>query len=182
MLEKDSQKIVDELETAHNTEIAGYFFYKAAAELVSDDKGKNIFEHLASEELDHIKVISSIAESVKSGGGWLAYEDAVKRGLQAEGGKAAPVFPEENELIDRLRTNESDLNAVAIGIEAEERAVEFYSGLLKRAETPEEKVVLTNILEMEKGHLKILRWESESLNQTGFWCGTMEYSVEKEVE
>ncbi len=43
-------------------------------------------------------------------------------------------------------------------------------------------MLLTRLLEMEKGHLKILRWESEALNRTGFWCGIMEYSVEKEVE
>jgi rubrerythrin len=178
LLEKDSQKIVEELETAHNTEIAGYFFYKAAAEMVEDEKGRNVFEHLAAEELDHIKVISAIAESVKSGEGWLAYEDAVKRGE----GEGLPIFSGENKLLDSFKANQSDLNAVMIGIESEEKAVEFYSALLNKAETPDEKVVLTNLLEMEKAHLKVLRWESESLNRDGFWCGQMEYSVEKEVE
>ncbi len=33
---------------------------------------------------------------------------------------------------------------------------------------------------MEKGHLKLLRWEYEALVKDGFWCDFMEYSVEKE--
>ena len=54
--------------------------------------------------------------------------------------------------------------------------------MLKAARGSAEKGLLTKILEMEKGHLKTLRWESESINKTGFWCGEMEYSVEKETE
>src|SRR3989304_9637367 len=98
MLKKDSQRIVDELQTAHATEIAGYFFYKAAAEMIEKKKGRNVFEHLAGEELDHIKVIAAIAKSLKGGGKWLAYDEAVKKG-KGEGG---PIFPEANELIKRL--------------------------------------------------------------------------------
>ncbi|MBI5810453.1 MAG: ferritin family protein [Deltaproteobacteria bacterium] len=173
--------MIDELSVAHNTEIDGYFYYTAAADVVGDEKGKDVFKHLAEDELEHIKAIAAIAEAVKSGMGWISYEEALKRGtLSGEGG--APIFPKQNELIKRLRKNQTDLNAIGIGIEAEENAVEFYGGMLGRAETPVEKVVLTNILEMEKGHLKMLRWERESLIKTGFWCGTMEYSVEKEAD
>jgi rubrerythrin len=71
---------------------------------------------------------------------------------------------------------------VQIAIETEMGAVDFYANLLKEATTPAEKVCLTKLLEMEKGHLKVLRWEYESLNKTGFWCGEMEFSVEKESE
>ena len=67
-------------------------------------------------------------------------------------------------------------------MEAEESAVGFYGSLLSLADSPVEKTVLTRLLEMEKGHLKVLRWEKESLVKTGFWCGEMEYSVEKESE
>lgn len=172
--------IIDELGVAYRTEIDGYFFYNAAAIMVGDDKGKNIFSHLAKEELDHIRVISRIADSVKSGMGWIGYEEALKEGVAAS--KGVPIFQGENELIKRLEKNQTDLNAVKIAVENEERAVEFYSRLLKGVKTPVEKVVLTNILEMEKGHLKLLRWESESLVKTGFWCGDMEYSVEKEMD
>jgi len=177
----ETNKIIAEFEKAYKTEIAGHLFYTAAAGIISDDKGKNVFKHLAAEELQHIAVVSSIAESVKSGRGWISYDEAVKggAGINAE---ALPIFPERDRLVARLKNNPTDINAIHIAMESEEAAVTFYSDLLKDAGSPVEKVVLTTLLEMEKNHLKILRWEDESLRNTGFWCGDMEYSVEKESD
>lgn len=171
-------KIIQDLKTAYNTEIAGYHFYTTAAAMIDDPKGRSVFTNLAKEELTHIIVVGKIADSVKSGHGWISYEDAVS----AASGSGLPIFPKENELVKRFLTNKTDLNAVTIAIESEEAAVEFYSRLLKGAKSPVEKVVLTKLLEMEKGHLKVLRWESESLVKSGFWCGNMEFSVEKEID
>lgn len=172
--------ILTDLTTAYNTEITGYHFYTTAAALVEDPKGRAVFSNLAKDELAHIVVVGKIAETLKNGLGWISYEEALAQGFGVA--IAGIPFTPENELIKRLSTNQSDVNAVQIGIEAEEAAVEFYSRLLKQATTPAEKVCLTKLLEMEKGHLKALRWESESLNKTGFWCGEMEFSVEKESE
>lgn len=174
------KKIIEDLGIAYKTEIKGYAFYNAASMVASSERGKNVFSHLAKEELDHIRAISAIAESVKSGGGWIGFEAALKRAVST--GEGLPIFQGENELISRLKENPSDINAVKIAIENEDNAVDFYSKLLGAASSPEEKVVLTELLEMEKGHLKILRWELESLTKTGFWADTMEFSVEMEKD
>ncbi len=181
MSEEASTTIIEELERAKNTEVEGYFLYKAAAEMITDEKGANIFTHLAKEELDHIRAITAIAASVAGGEGWLSYSQGLARDT-AKPTEGIPIYTGKNELLERLKENQTDQNAVNIGIESEVLAVEFYSGLLAKASTPEEKVLLTELLEMEKAHLKILRWESESLNNTGFWCGNMEYSVEMETD
>lgn len=173
------KKTIQNLEVAFKTEIAGHLFYNAAAKMISDKKGKNIFKHLAKEELEHMRVLSSIAGALKKGGEWVKYETAMKAG---KGIKSLPIFPKRDEMVKRLAKNQTDLNALYMSIESEEAAVSFYSKLLKAANSPVEKVTLTKILEMEKGHLKMLRWESESLINTGFWAGNMEYSVEKEAD
>lgn len=174
-------KILQELSTAYNTEITGYHFYTTAAALVEDSKGRAVFSNLAKDELAHIVVVGKIAESLKNGLGWISYEEALSQGFAIALSGQIP-FPTENELLKRLSTNQSDLNAVQIAIDTEMEAVEFYSNLLKEAEGSTEKVCLTKLLEMEKSHLKALRWEYESINKTGFWCGEMEFSVEKETE
>lgn len=174
-------KMLEELGIAYNTEITGYHFYTTAAALVEDPKGRTVFSNLAKDELAHIVVVGKIAESLKNGLGWISYEDALAQGFGVALSGNIP-FPAENELLKRLSTNQSDSNAIQIAIDTEAEAVDFYSKLLKEAKTPDEKVCLTKLLEMEKGHLKILRWEYESINKTGFWCGEMEYSVEKESE
>ncbi len=180
MSEKDNDRIIEELGIAHSTEVKGYYFYKTAEAMVGDDRGKNVFANLAKDELGHIRAIKAISASVREGLGWMKFADAVKKGTE-EAGEGLPIFQGENELIDRLKTNESDTNALHIAMENEEEAVKFYGRLLKEAAGPMEKTLLTELLEMEKGHLKLLRWESESLNATGFWCDMMEYSVEKEI-
>ncbi len=174
--------VVDALSTALKAEMAGHVFYKRAAEIVTDEMGKGVFRHLADEELQHIEAVKAVVESLNKGEGWMSYEEALKAGSPYGQKEASLKFPEENELIEKLATDQSDQKAVSIAIENEENAVEFYGGLLKEAELPAEKVFLTKLLEMEKEHLKVLRWEYESLLKTGFWGDFMEYSVEKETE
>ncbi|MBI5048834.1 MAG: ferritin family protein [Deltaproteobacteria bacterium] len=171
------EKVLEDIKTAVRTEIEGYNFYITASNIIKDDHGKSVFRHLAKEELEHINTLTAISRSLESSGEWLAYQNALDFGRSS-----APIFLEENELIKRLKQNPSQLNAVTIAAEAEEKAVDFYSGLLKTANVPDEKVVLGKILDMEKNHLKLLRWERESIIQTGFWADFMEFNIEKELE
>jgi len=164
---------------AFRSEMDGHVFYVHAADLTSDDFGKGVFNRLAAEELMHLDAIRSVAESLEKGGDWMNYKDALQAATVEK--RESFVFPGDNELMERLKVEQSDINAVSIAIENEERAVEFYNDLLKGAETPDEKVFLTEILEMEKVHLKLLRWEYESLLRDGFWGDFMEFSVEKEL-
>jgi rubrerythrin len=180
-MEKEvTNKIIEELGIACKTEVEGHAFYNTAANLITDERGKNLFNHLATEELEHIRVVSGFADSIRKGRRGIGYDEALKIG--SPGKKGLPIYPEKNKLLERLSENQTDLNAVTIAMESEEKAVDFYFEMLKAADNPEEKVLLTKLLEMEKGHLKLLRWERESLITTGFWCDTMEYSVEKEVD
>lgn len=178
MSEEMDSVVLDKLRIALKTEMEGFGFYNEAASMITDEKGKNVFKHLASEELDHMKVIFGIVKSVEDGKGWIGYEDAV--GVDYTKGGGLPIFPEENEMIDRLRTNETEVNAVQIALDSEEEAVRFYSEMLKEASSDAEKEVLAKLLEMEKGHFDLLRWEKDALMNMGWWADMIEFSVEKE--
>ena len=173
------EKAVENLKIAVRTEIKGYSFYIAASNTLKDEHGKTVFRHLAKEELEHINVLTAIGKSLEIGGSWLAYKDAVALDF---GKSSAPIFMEENELTKRLKENPTELNAVTIAMKVEEEAVEFYSGLIKAASEPDEKAVIGKILDMERNHLRLLRWERESVVHTGFWADFMEFSVEKDLE
>ncbi len=177
--ESRNDSLVKIFKAAFKAEMDGHVFYSHAADLTSDDFGKGVFNRLAAEELMHLDAIRSIAESLEKGNGWMNYKEALEASITEK--SESPVFSEDNVLMDRLKEDQSDIGAVSIAIENEERAVEFYRDLLKGAETPGEKVFLTEILEMEKVHLKLLRWEYESLLKDGFWGDFMEFSVEKEL-
>ena len=174
-----SEAMLDKLSVALKTEMVGYSYYSEAAAMISDEHGKNVFRHLAKEELDHIKTLTRIADSVEAGRGWIASEKDAP-GASEEADKGLPVFPETNELLEKLRDNETDINAINIALDAEEKAIAFYSGMLKAAVQNDEIEVLTSIVEMEKGHYDLLRWERDALSNSGFWLDQMEFSVEKE--
>jgi len=179
MGERLMQELADELSLAHNTELRGYYFYKAASEMMSDEKGRDVFSHLASEEIDHIRVIKALAESLKDGLGWMSYAEAVKKGSE-DTKEGLPIYQGKNELIERFDANQSDITAIDIAIENEEKAVVFYKSLLERATDELAKELLSELLQMEEAHLKLLQWESDALRETGFCCDKMEYTVEGE--
>ncbi|MBE9531183.1 MAG: ferritin family protein [Proteobacteria bacterium] len=172
--------IIERLQTALKTEMVGYSYYTDLVEMISDEKGRNVFKHLAKEELDHIKYIIALSDSVKAGRGWIGMKAAEDSDAFKDAG--LPVYADKNELMERFKENESDLSAIEIAMENEEEAVVFYSTLLKEATEDGEREVLTKLIEMEKNHYDLLRWEKDSVMKMGFWADQMEFTVEGELE
>ncbi len=174
-----TEAVLEKLRVALKTEMVGYSFYSEAAGMISDEHGKNVFHHLAKEELDHIKILMKIADSVEAGRGWISFSENAS-GTPEEVDEGLPIFPETNELLEEFKTNETDLNALSIALDSEEKAIAFYSGMLKSATQDDEVEVLTRLVEMEKAHYDLLRWEKDALSSSGFWLDQMEFSVEME--
>lgn len=180
MAEDTKTAIIDTLQTALKTEMVGYSYYSDLVEMIEDEKGRNVFKHLAKEELDHIKYIVTLSDSVKAGRGWIGMKAARESDAFKDAG--LPIYSDKNELMDRFKEDESDLNAIEIAMKNEEEAVGFYSGLLKEATGEGEREVLTRLVEMEKNHYDLLRWEKDSITHMGFWADQAEFSVEGERE
>ncbi len=180
MTDKTGGAVIDSLRTALKTEMVGYSYYTDLVEVLEDEKARNVFKHLAKEELDHIKYIIALSDSVDAGKGWIG----IKEASESEAFKNAglPIYPEKNELMEEFKLDESDLKAVEVAMNNEEEAVVFYSGLLKDATVDGEREVLTKLVEMEKAHYDLLRWEKDSLTKMGFWADQAEFTVEGEKE
>ena len=174
-----SQAVKEKLQIALKTEMVGYSYYNDAADIIKDAKGKNVFRHLAAEELDHIKMLMRIADAVDAGRGWIAHTDPAEN-EDARVNEGLPIFSDKNELLDKLKADVTDINAVTIAMDTEEEAVNFYSAMLKEATEEAEVEVLTKLVEMEKNHFDLLRWELDALTNTGFWADMIEFSVEME--
>jgi rubrerythrin len=180
MAEVDGGAVIDSLRTALKTEMVGYSYYTDLVEMLTDEKAKNVFKHLAKEELDHIKYIITLSDSVGEGRGWIGMKDA--KDTDAFKNAGLPVYPEKNELMDAFKKDESDLKAIEVAMENEEEAVVYYSKLLKAATVDGEREVLTKLIEMETAHYDLLRWEKDSLTKMGFWADQAEFTVEGERE
>ncbi|MEE8574209.1 MAG: ferritin family protein [Thermodesulfobacteriota bacterium] len=178
MIEHIDQTIIDRLQTALTTEMEGYGFYNEISKKIEDEKGKNFFKHLAADELDHMKVVLAISDSVKAGKGWIGYNEATSDDHTK--GAGLPIFPDKNSMLDKLGPDGTDIEALEIALKSEEEAVKLYSEMLTDAGDDTEKEVLTKLVEMEKAHYDILRWEKDSLMNMGFWADHMEFTVEGE--
>jgi rubrerythrin len=176
MTEDAAAPIIEKLRTALKTEMVGYSYYTDLVELIKDEAGRSVFKHLAKEELDHIKYILTLSDSLKAGKGWIGIKAATESGSLENVG--LPVYPDKNELMERFKKNESDLTAIEIAMENEEEAIGFYLGLLKEATEDGEREVLTMLIEMEKNHYDLLRWEKDSLKNVGFWADQVEFHME----
>lgn len=172
-------KIIEELKRAINTEAEGFSFYEFATGFVKDPKGKGVFESLAKDELDHIRALISLSESIQAKGGWLSYREALKRG-KAHGKEKNHIFPSVNRIKDLLGDNPTDIDALNLGMKIEEKAIEYYTNKLGEAGEEDERSFYASMVGIEKGHLKLLEWEHDYLTKSGFWCDHMEYTVEGE--
>lgn len=180
MADKTGVAVIDSLRIALKTEMVGFSYYTDLVEMLDDEKAKNVFKHLAKEELDHIKYIITLSDSVDAGRGWIGMKEATESDAFKNAG--LPIYPEKNELMEKYKTEESDLKAIEIAMDNEEEAVGFYSGLLKGAAADTEREVLLRLVEMEKNHYDLLRWEKDSIMKMGFWADQAEFTLEAEKE
>ena len=64
------------LEYAMGNERLGYRFYMNAMEATTNEKGKKMFHSIASEEMEHLKILQKEADSLKKTGQWVDLEQS----------------------------------------------------------------------------------------------------------
>ncbi len=180
MTDETGSTVIDSLRTALKTEMVGYSYYIDLVDMLEDEKARNVFKHLAREELDHIKYIIALSDSVDAGRGWIGMKEASESDAFKDAG--LPIYTDKNELMEKYKKEEGDLKAVDIAMDNEEEAVAFYSELLKGAALDAEREVLAKLVEMEKNHYDLLRWEKDSIMKMGFWADQAEFAIEAEKE
>jgi len=165
------------LQTALSMEEKGRSFYEKAMSECHNEYGKEIFTFLRNEEIVHVGRIKKIHASMSSGKGWSTDWKEVK----ARPRDLETFFKEMREHSDgNMKADTSDLDALEIGIDFENKAVDFYKGELERSDEEQEKEFIQMMIIEEKKHVEILEdmklymtdpegWNSkfDSLNYAG---------------
>lgn len=153
----DAKEIIS---TAVEFEKFGAEYYLRFRDLVEEKEAKALMSGLASDEKEHAAVLT--------------------RELQALGGKAkAPSRKEVEKGLAKIfphaagkgkLTVKDSISAVKLGIETEERSIQFYS---KNAEAagPDVKEVFSRLERMEREHLRLLQENLHYLENDGSWFG-----------
>ena len=128
-------------------------FYKEAITVCASEVGKEMYRMLMAEEGIHMKRIKTIYSGLQGGSGWTTEWKAHK-------GEVEDLHKLMQERIrtlgPKITAEMSDLDALTIGIQMEQGAVNFYAESLEKATDPLEREFVEAMLREERGHYAAL--------------------------
>jgi rubrerythrin len=163
-----TKRITDGLANAMQAENEGHHFYLMAAQSTQDLQGRQTFERLAGEELDHFKFLKAQRASLTSTG---QVDDTVQLGPKLFTG-GHPIFSPE--LKQRVGGAHYEMTALSIGAQLELAAVGFYRAEAEIAVDPKIKAFYQQLVAWELGHLQALQRELDSLKEDYWHEGNFE--------
>jgi Fur family ferric uptake transcriptional regulator len=146
----------DALKMAIATETSGLQFYKRAAAIARDPRGKRVFAKLAAEEREHLATLQK------------RYRELVAADPQLESrptflffkGAASGLFASG---ADQLKAGIDDEQALLVGIECERGSHRFFKRYGERFEESEGKRIFLEFADEERAHCDLLMREHRSL-------------------
>jgi rubrerythrin len=165
--------IEEAIKTAIEFEIQVRQVYRNAAEDASDPVGKRIFKVLAEEEQGHLEYLRSKLDEWKKSGTLTAKRldsvipsrEKIKKGISA---------------LEARRSGDErggELQMLSRALDVEVKTNDFYKRMVK--ELPKEgRQLFAHFVEIEEGHLAIVRAEIDYLSKTGYWFDFKEFDME----
>jgi rubrerythrin len=141
----------------------GNSFYMMAANSTTDPQGKNIFETLAAEEMDHMNFLLGQYNSILKTG---KVDTSLQLGRKLELNGPSPIFSDA--LKGRIKDAHYEMSALAIGVQLELDAMNFYRSQSASAIDPVLKMFFTELAEWESGHYHALLRQQEALKED-YW-------------
>ncbi len=168
-----SDRALQMFQTALKMEEKGHDFYTKALESCKNPAGVEIFRMLAQDEVHHTRIIKKIYDKV-SGGADYSEELAEMEGQRREEDLGA-FFRKVAERHGRdIHADTSDLEALAVGLDFEKKAVDFYSRSLAEATDPTERRFLEEMVAEERTHVQLISDTLAYLENPADWFEAME--------
>jgi rubrerythrin len=141
------------LTVAMNMEDEGYRFYDTIAKQTKRKETKEIFQKLRDDETEHYKTFKEMLDSLPGADSkdyfGIKEETASYLRVLVETGVFKNVDKESLRRIDETKTLE-------MAIQAERDAVLFYTEAQKSSVNPKAKKIMSEIIDIEKGHIVVL--------------------------
>jgi len=159
------------IKEALKLEINGREFFNRAAELTHNELGKKMFRKLADDEVKHLAEFSKLFSTAMGGEDWKKHikpEELKKESEVIEG------------LIARMKREESasELEGIRIGMELENKAIEFFKRSAEEVTDPGAREILNQICEEERFHYDLLQAQYDSVTHDGFWLDSAEFQMD----
>jgi rubrerythrin len=163
-MESIDKKLTDGLMEAIRAERDGYSFYMMAAGSTNDPKGKEVFETLAREELDHMNFLRQQYDAILKTG---RPDRNLKLGPRKDLTGISPIFSER--LKSRIKEAHIEMSALSIGIQLELDSIKFYKEQARIFDDPDICGFYNELADWETGHYNAL-WEQQQALKEDYWA------------
>lgn len=157
-MENNIDKVCGHLLTAIRAERDGAHFYLMAAQTCEDPKGKEVFQQLAGEEVDHQRFLYAQYKALQETG---HTDQGTKLKRKLDLMDESPIF--SLKIKDRLNQAHFEMTALSIGIQLELSAMNFYKEAAAEAEDPQVNALFEELSDWESGHYHALLRQQELL-------------------
>jgi len=170
-MDKISQDVKTLISEAIKLEINGQAFFNQAAEVTANALGKKMFTRLAQEEVKHLETFSRLFSSVIKSDDW-------KKQVRSEELKGPSAVIQQ--LADRMKRAEgkSEVEALRIGMELEQKAVDFFTGTAAGMADAAAKAIFEKIADEERFHYDLLLAQYDSVTGSGFWLDSSDFKMD----
>ena len=165
-MDEATKRMVDGVRDAIQAETEGHQFYLMAARTTEDEQGRQVFEQLAAEELEHVRFLKSqytaLVETGKPDG-------STRLGKPVTFRAESPIF--SSRIKDRIGEAHFEMTALSVGIQLELAAETFYKRQAEAAADPAVRSFFEELARWEAGHYQALLGQQESLKED-YWAAS----------
>jgi len=155
--------MIKAIKDAVMVEIKGQQLYHHAAGKTTDPQARAMFEMLAKDEDDHVRILMNQYKHLMSDGS-VNLDDV--HPAEVDHGSQTVITDDFKKSIKR---GEFEMAVIGIGCDLENKAIAYYKEQAGKAEDPDLKQLFTWLVEWEDGHLEQLM-ELEKIYQDAYWA------------
>jgi len=139
---------------AKQVEKAGHRFYSTMSERAVDPTLKELFTWLAQDEIEHLRRLTQIEEKYQDGA-FSEYDEEFAPYLDQFSSET--IFPDAQKLEAILKTDNADIQALDLAIEAEEKFADFFQRASEVATSDDGQDAFGWLASEETRHAKVLK-------------------------
>jgi len=162
MSDESKQAVIKAIKDAVMVEVKGQQLYSHAAEKAEDPAAKAMFQMLAKDEDDHVRILMK------------QYKNLVEKGkldlqdvhpAEVDHGSSTVITDDFKKSVQR---GKFEMAVISIGCDLENKAIAYYKEHAAKTDDSELKQLFTWLMEWEDGHLEQLL-ELEKIYHDAYW-------------
>jgi rubrerythrin len=167
--------IEEAIKTALNYENKVEGVYRRAADQMKNAPSARVLEILANEEKSHVAYLQSRLDEWRKTG--KLTPELLETAIPSKEQISAGVSKLKSHL--KVSNREEELKILYRALEVETETSRFYEDMARKMKTAAKKM-FTRFLEIENGHVAIVKAEIDAVEENGWWFDFREFSLEVE--